>query len=91
MRVNITSGDELEVLGSSFNRMMDELVRNPMVVVEPASTELVQAGLDLYRRRPDKDWPLTDCTSFIVMEENGITDALTGDVHFRQAGFNPVL
>jgi hypothetical protein len=35
----------------------------------------------------DKDWSLTDCTSFIVKQEQGITDAITSDQHFAQAGF----
>ena len=37
------------------------------------------------------DWPLTDCLSFIVMADHGATEALTGDRHFRQAGFVPLL
>jgi len=41
--------------------------------------------------RNDKDWSLTDCISFIVMEEHGITEALTGDRHFEQAGFRALL
>src|SRR5438552_347561 len=48
-------------------------------------------GLDLYRDRPDKSWPLTDCISFFVMRERGIREALTGDRHFEQAGFVAVL
>jgi hypothetical protein len=51
----------------------------------------MERGLDLYRSRPDKDWPLTDCISFVVMAQRGITEALTGDHHFRQAGFTPLL
>jgi predicted nucleic acid-binding protein len=48
-------------------------------------------GRTLYGNRPDKDWSLTDCISFDVMTERGIIDALTGDRHFTQAGFNAVL
>ncbi len=59
-------------------------------VIQP-SLELFNAGLDLYARRPDKDWPLTDCISFVVMEQEGIRDALTGDKHFEQAGFTALL
>lgn len=41
--------------------------------------------------RPDKDWSLTDCTSFVVMQDAGINEALTGDRHFEQAGFKTLL
>lgn len=47
-----------------------------------------QAGLDLYGARPDKSWSLTDCISFAVMRQRGVSDALTGDHHFVQAGLN---
>ena len=51
----------------------------------------MDAGLALYANRTDKDWSLTDCISFVVMNERGITDALTGDHHFEQAGFAALL
>jgi predicted nucleic acid-binding protein len=41
----------------------------------------------LYRSRADKDWGLTDCLSFVVMSERCLTEALTTDEHFRQAGY----
>lgn len=43
------------------------------------------------RYRRDKDWPVTDCISFVVMEDESIRDALTGDHHFEQAGFTALL
>jgi len=49
------------------------------------------AGLDLYASRPDKEWSLTDCISFAVMQDLGLNDALTGDHHFTQAGFTILL
>jgi uncharacterized protein len=61
------------------------------VDVMPATSELFGEGMDLYNRRFDKDWGLTDCTSFLTMRDKGITDALTTDEHFRQAGFNALL
>lgn len=57
----------------------------------PLSTELLDAGLALMGKRTDKDWSLTDCISFVVMERNGLHEALTGDHHFEQAGFNALL
>jgi hypothetical protein len=57
------------------------------VRIVPASEALLDRGLSLYADRPDKDWSLTDCISFAVMKDAGITEALTGDHHFAQAGF----
>ena len=48
-------------------------------------------GLALFEARPDKSWGLTDCTSFVVMQRDGIRDALTSDHHFAQAGFRALL
>ena len=53
--------------------------------------EIYNAALELYFRRPDKDWSRTDCTSFVVMRQRTITEALTGDHHFEQAGFVALL
>lgn len=53
--------------------------------------DFFQRGLELYSRRPDKAWSLTDCISFEVMAERGLMDALTGDHHFEQAGFRATL
>lgn len=49
-----------------------------------------QAGFDLFAARPDKAWSLTDCISFGVMKEHGLSEALTADHHFEQAGFRAV-
>ena len=48
---------------------------------------MFERGLDLFVNRPDKEWSLTDCISFVVMREHGLTEALTADHHFEQAGF----
>jgi uncharacterized protein len=50
-----------------------------------------EAGLRLYAARRDKQWSLTDCISFVVMKQRGLTDALTADRHFEQAGFRALL
>lgn len=48
---------------------------------------LWQRGWDLFTKRPDKEWGLTDCISFIVMQERGVVRAFSSDHHFEQAGF----
>lgn len=63
------------------------LWKHSKIEVRCVDRELMQKGLDLYLARPDKDWGLTDCISFVVMREEGIEEALTGDSHFTQAGF----
>jgi uncharacterized protein len=61
------------------------------VDVVPIDESLLDLGLKLYGKRPDKEWSLTDCMSFIVMRDRGVTQALTHDHHFKQAGFRVLL
>jgi predicted nucleic acid-binding protein len=61
------------------------------LTIVPLSRSLLEQGLALYEQRVDKEWSLTDCISFIVMKQAGITEALTGDRHFEQAGFTALL
>lgn len=63
----------------------------PAFRVVEASSELLRRGERLYHERPDKEWQLTDCISFVVMADEHLTEALTGDRHFQQAGFNALL
>lgn len=55
------------------------------------NAELWQRGWQLYCARPDKEWGLTDCLSFVVMQENEVFEAFTADHHFEQAGFARLL
>jgi len=72
-------------------KLLDNLRLLPNVQIISASTTLLADGLTLYRTRPDKEWSLTDCTSFVVMENEQITEAFTSDHHFQQAGFVKLL
>jgi uncharacterized protein len=76
---------------SLFLSVIDTFDKKPGVTLIGPSRELFDAGVALYRRRLDKEWSLTDCISFVVMKREGITDALTGDHHFEQAGFRMLL
>lgn len=70
-----------------FIDLLGDLSSRQDVRVIPCSENLFKRGVDLYSQRSDKDWSLTDCISFVVMQEHNITEALTGDHHFEQAGF----
>jgi predicted nucleic acid-binding protein len=54
-------------------------------------SDLYSLALNLFSSRADKSWGLTDCLSFVVMQSHGISDALTADIHFEQAGFQALL
>ena len=70
---------------------IDGIRVDPEVQVVPPTAELFTRGFTLFRDRPDKYWSLTDCISFVVMQERGLREALTGDHHFEQAGFVALL
>lgn len=67
------------------------LENDPQIEVVPLSEELYRQAIQLYQARPDKEWGLTDCISFIVMQNRHLTQALTPDEHFQQAGFQALL
>jgi uncharacterized protein len=71
----------------SFSNLWMQLHRDPSIRIIPATSELFSRGHELYESRPDKDWSLTDCISFVVMQSEGIIEALTADHHFEQAGY----
>lgn len=75
----------------TFVRLHQALAADPDVTLMPADSTLFTEGLALYASRPDKEWSLTDCISFVVMQRLGLTEALTGDRHFEQAGFRALL
>lgn len=66
---------------------MQESVALQAATIVHVEVDLWQRGWQLYRARSDKDWGLTDCISFTVMEDYGIRRAFTYDHHFEQAGF----
>ena len=70
---------------------VEDLRNDPHTRLREADAALFWRGFDLYRTRDDKAWSLTDCVSFVIMSDEGITDALTGDHHFEQAGFTALL
>ena len=76
---------------AQFQHVLMQLRSEPDVKIIAAEPDLFDRGCQLYGSRPDKEWSLTDCISFVVMESEGLTDALTGDRDFEQAGFRALL
>jgi len=94
-----TSAVLLEVVDGLARHRMRYLSNVLRVTVEtsrqlevvPVDAALFERGWGFFDARSDKEWSLTDCISFVVMLERGLTDALAYDQHFAQAGFRPLL
>ncbi|MBC6477501.1 MAG: type II toxin-antitoxin system VapC family toxin [Hormoscilla sp. GM7CHS1pb] len=67
------------------------LPAKPNTEIVPQTPEQFRQALELYQKRMDKGYSLTDCASMLIMEERKIKDVLTHDKHFTQAGFNALL
>ena len=65
-------------------QFLDSIHNNPFVDVEFVDVARDQAAWRLWKARADKEWTLVDC---VVMQQCGLTEALTTDHHFEQAGF----
>ncbi|MGA2229597.1 MAG: PIN domain-containing protein [Tepidisphaeraceae bacterium] len=76
---------------AGFLRLWSALEADSYTEIVAPTGELWNRGKQLYRSRADKSWSLTDCISFEIMRDRGITDALTADHHFQQAGFKAML
>ena len=72
-------------------RVIDNFLISKEVEVVETDRKLLNQAIDFYRQHEDKTWGLTDGLSFVVMRERGLTDALTYDQHFVQAGFNALM
>lgn len=73
-----------------FHHTLRFIEADPFTKIIPPRRKDLREAIELHSRRIDKDWSLTDCTSFIIMSSSKIEEALTGDVHFEQAGFRAI-
>ena len=78
----------LRFLAAPFRARLSAMPHLEIVHIDET---LFSRGWDLYQSRDDKDWSLTDCLSFFVMQERDIGEALAHDHHFVQAGFRALL
>ncbi|MFN8489775.1 MAG: PIN domain-containing protein [Caldilineaceae bacterium] len=72
-------------------KLLVALENDPSVGIVPLTEPLYTQAFTLYKERPDKEWGLIDCLSFVVMLERKIGEALTTDTHFQQAGYKALL
>lgn len=70
---------------------LDELFDDPSISIIWVDEVLTLRAFELLKERPDKLWSLCDAVSFIVMSDHQLTEALTTDHHFEQAGFIKLL
>ena len=71
--------------------LLDRIERSATIVIESVNSNRFAAAKAFFRKHADHGYSFTDCTSFVVMRELKITDALTTDGHFAEAGFRPLL
>jgi predicted nucleic acid-binding protein len=76
---------------AAFAAIDATLRSDPSTAVIEASGRLYSEALKLFAARPDQHWSLVDCTSFQIMRELSIAEALTADDDFKQAGFQALL
>lgn len=80
-----------EFLRRAAGALFDRIRLHPDAEIVPMNSNAFRDAVALYRARGDKTWGLTDCTSFLIMRQRGITVALSGDREFQQAGFEALL
>lgn len=72
-------------------RLLELLEQSVAIRIEWIGAERFTATKMFLRKHADQDYSFTDCTSFVVMRELGLRQALTSDRHFLQAGFDVLL
>jgi len=81
-------GNFLRYAAANF---IESLQESPAITIIPQTDSIFQQALILYKQRPDQAWSHTDCSSFCIMQQQNILEALAYDKHFEQAGFIALL
>jgi predicted nucleic acid-binding protein len=71
--------------------LLERIEQSETVVIEAIDAVRFHEAKALFRRHADHDYSFTDCSSFVVMREQKLTEALTTDAHFTEAGFKALL
>ena len=81
----------LRIPRSTTIAFIETLKSSPYINVIHIDRTLDQEAWELLANRQDKVWSLVDCSSFVVMKQRSIVEALTTDHNFEQAGFTRLL
>jgi predicted nucleic acid-binding protein len=84
-------GSRGETIRAKAAEAVEQLRQAPNVTIVPQTSAQFAEALAFYRGHGDKEWSLTDCASFLIMRDSGLTEALARDRHFEQAGFTALL
>ncbi len=68
-------------------RILELLERTTGIHIEWIGALRFDETKAFFRKHADHGYSFTDCSSFVVMRELRLTNALTTDRHFHQAGF----
>ncbi|MEC4815961.1 MAG: PIN domain-containing protein [Scytonema sp. PMC 1069.18] len=77
----------LRIPRAKIIEFIQALKTSSYVEVVHVDARLDMQAWQLLTSREDKEWSLVDCSSFVVMQQRSLMEALTTDHHFKQAGF----
>ncbi len=72
---------------SKANEVEKRLLGSKSIKFIQVDEDLFWEGWEYFQKYQDKSYSLTDCLSFVIMNQLKINLALTYDQHFVQAGF----
>jgi len=96
----VTSNGVLLEIGNSLSKLhyrltgaaiLKAISSDPRIEIIDLTATTYSKALNLYASRLDKEWGMTDCVSFIIMQQYGIQQVLTADEHFVQAGYQALM
>jgi predicted nucleic acid-binding protein len=82
---NYLSGRSNRIL---FIPLVRDIPTDSRFEVVPAEHRQFEAGCILFDSRTDKEWSIIDCISMVLLKERGLTEVITCDHHFEQAGYS---
>ena len=88
--LNYLHAHSIELRRSAYS-IFEGFRSTSLVEIVPTTQSVIDKAGRLYMQSADKEWSFTDCVSFAIMTDRNLTDALTADHHFEQAGFRALM